>query len=815
MEGSRYDNNLHLCFHGDDAPCGCACPFDLDLRSFMEKMQLGRIDAAFKQYRNAVVFPDIVWRVCPAPCGGSCVRSGRDAALSFRLLERACLEHARSTDPIAFNLPQKSQRIAVVGAGLSGLTCAMKFAPKKYDVTIYEKTGAIGGGLSRYIPEDIYLAEFQKQFGDEKYTLLLDTPVEDLSALDYDAIYVSSGVIATGEGDRIFRCPPDVDPIDMIVHGIASLHDIEWFLKTGRRREEEQPGQKESRAAAMGARALTPAPAVEPENGSAFTKAEAIAEAKRCVRCDCSACLDNCELLRKYQMYPARLMEEVNLTMNPVTLFTGRVALREICSCSQCGLCKQLCPVDVDIGDYFLRTRRELEETDAFPKAFHDFWLRDMAFSNGEAGLLLKSAYPGLQGCGSPGATAVPPVFFPGCQLGASDPRYVTLTYEYLLHHQPDTALLLRCCGAPALWAGDDSLHQAELDAIRGAWEELGRPEFLLACPSCRKMFRDFLPEISCRMIYELFLEFGVPEQGAAAATAAAAAAAATAPAAAATAAATAAAATAAAPTPAPLPTAAVFDPCACRDDPGLQQNIRRLAESAGFALEELPHSREEARCCSWGGQSFTADPALAKSIVANNITRGDDPYIAYCVNCRDILAASGKPVWHILDLLLGINDGKRPSPTATARRESRAELKRQLLSAYGGKVSIPQYEDNGDYGMKETAGPHSAVSPDAVAAAGTAERGTAAAEAQIKLHISDDLARKMSDALILEEDIRGVIAHCESTGQKLLDPGTGRSVGHLKQGIITYWAVYSPDEEGGYTLTDAYCHRMKIEEEE
>ena len=764
MNGSRHENNLNLCFHGDDAPCSCACPFDFDLRSFMEKMQLGRFDAAFRLYRNAVVFPDIVWRICPAPCGKLCARSGRDAPLSFNLLERACLDYARATDPIVFNLPRKAQRIAIIGAGLSGLTCAMKFAPKKYDVTIYEKSDAIGGGLSRYIPEEIFLAEFQKQLGGENYTLLLNTPAEDISLLDFDAVYVSSGAEAAGEGDHIFRCPPDIGPLEMILDGINSLYEIEWYMKTGRRKEAGPAKPKVDDGARIpGAQALTPAPPVIPTNGYSFTKEEAVAEAKRCIRCDCSACLDNCELLRKYQMYPVRLMDEVNLTMNPVTLFTGRAALREICSCSQCGLCKQVCPVDVDIGDYFLRARRELEETKALPEAFHDFWLRDMAFSNDEARLLLRP----------PGETQF--VFFPGCQLGASDPRYVTLTYEYLLGVRPGVALLLRCCGAPALWAGDEGLHSGELSALRGVWEELGRPVFLLACPSCRKMFRDYLPEIPCRMIYGEFLSSGIPGQGGQMS-----------------------------PGQGERPssdfphvpgegaaTASVFDPCASRDDPSLQQSVRDLAESAGFTLLELPHSREEARCCSWGGQSFTADPALAQTVVANAISQSDRPYITYCVNCRDILCAAGKPCWHILDVIFGINDNKRPGPTATARRRNRAGLKRALADRYGDKRSN---EGAGDGDMIQD---------------GDAPHGDGD---MIRLFIDDGLARRMSDALILEEDVCAVIAHSEETGQKLLDPGTGRFVGHLRRGIVTYWAVYAPQGDG-FALFDAYSHRMAIEE--
>lgn len=737
MDGSRQENNLHLCFHGDEAPCTRACPFGVDLRSFMEKMQRGRFDAALREYRNAVVFPDIVWRICPAPCQASCVRSGQDAPLSINLLERACIEHARSTDPLALNVPKKEYRVAVVGAGLSGLTCAMKFAPKKYEVTIFEKTGALGGGLSKHIPEEILLAEIHRQFGNEDYSLLLNTPVEDLGSLAFDAVYVSSGVDLPGEGRHIFRCPPDLSPVEMILDGTRSLYEIEWFLKTGNRRPPEPKAGQAARPNTLKAPDLAPMPAIQPENGESYSKTEAKAEAGRCLLCDCSACMDSCALLRKYHMYPSRLMEEVNLTMNPVTLFTGREALRQICSCSQCGLCKQVCPEGVDIGDYFLRTRRELQETGAFPPAFHDFWLRDMAFSNGPAKLLLKPE--GWAGGGF--------VFFPGCQLGGSDPRYVTAVYEYLLRRLPGTALLLRCCGAPAIWAGDAGLYRAELAAIREAWLELGRPVFLLSCPSCHKMLRDNLPDVPCRMIYD---EFDIPwESGPQRAAGGGA--------------------------------VSVFDPCAARGDPGLQKKIRMLAESMGYTLEELPYHGEEARCCSWGGQSFTAGHALAGSVVAHHITRNENPYIAYCINCRDIFSAAGKECFHILDLLFGINEGLRPPPTRTQHRGNRLSLKRTLAGSYGVGAETAKIAE----------GPPPAT-----------------------LLIDESLALRMSNALILEEDVRAVIMHCETTGQKLRDNAAGHTVGHLRIGIMTYWAAYEPQGGSRYRVVNAYCHRMMIEEE-
>ena len=768
MYGSRHENNLSLCMHDGLAPCSAECPFGLDMRSFVERLQRGRVDAAYRIYRNAVVFPDIVWRVCPAQCQAACERREMDGAVSLKLLEQACVEFTRSTEPIAFNVPQKEQRIAIVGAGLSGMTCALKFAPKKYDVTIFEKTGAIGGGLSAYMPEEVYLNEFTRQFGNEKYTLHLNTPVEDLLSLQYDAVYVSSGVELPGEGLHIFRCPPDLAPVHMIADGIGSLHEIEWYLKTGRRR---QPGEilgetkwHPGEAVAEGTpivvldkKKLNHMPVIAPANGESYTKEEAIDEAKRCVLCDCTACLDYCALLRKYRMYPPRLKEEVELTMNPVTLLTGREALRQISSCSQCGVCKQVCPVGVDVGDYFLRTRRELHDAGAFPPAFHDFWLRDMAFANGEARLLVNPAGTGaasgagaVAGSGAVvGSGAVAQVFFPGCQIGGSDPRYVSQTYARLLEAAPDTALLLRCCGAPAIWAGDSGLHQGELAAIRETWQALGKPVFLLACPSCQKMFKDYLPEIECRMIYGVLLAHVDTRQMEGRGE------------------------------------ASVFDPCASRYDEGTQQAVRQLATAYGYTLEELPYGKDEARCCSWGAQSFTADPVLAKTDAQSWAAWNDTPYITYCTNCRDIFTREGKPCMHILDLVLGINSESREAPTATMRRHNRVALKQGLTEIYGGQIM-----DMGDAGRDDGDG-----------------------EA-IKLLISDELSRAMSEALILEEEIREVIRYCESSGKKMMNRSTGHFAGHLKQGIITYWAEYAPAEEDGtYHLINAYSHRLVMEE--
>jgi hypothetical protein len=236
----------------------------------------------------------------------------------------------------------------------------------------------------------------------------------------------------------------------------------------------------------------------------------------------------------------------------------------------------------------------------------------------------------------------------------------------------------------------------------------------------------------------------------------------------------------------APARQAAVFDPCVSRDNPGLQQSVRALASAAGYALEELPHGRGEAQCCSWGGQIYSANPDYARKIADARVTQSEKPYIVYCANCRDIFAHAGKPCLHILDVLFELNDENRTPPTVTQRRQNRTALRRALSEQYG--EGIPALTEE---------------------------------EISMKLVIDEDLALRMSDDLILEEDVQSVIAHCEETGQKIVKPGAGSFSGHLRRGIITYWVEYTPlgegggDDEASYKVLNVYSHRMAVQEEE
>ena len=120
------------------------------------------------------------------------------------------------------------------------------------------------------------------------------------------------------------------------------------------------------------------------------------------------------------------------------------------------------------------------------PPSAHDFALRDMAFSNSEKFALARN---------QPGTQTSLYAFFPGCQLSASSPEYVENLDAYLSEQLPEAqakgvGLILRCCGAPADWAGRTDLFQAAQAEFMAEYEKMGRPKLVLACSSCYQVLK-------------------------------------------------------------------------------------------------------------------------------------------------------------------------------------------------------------------------------------------------------------------------------------------------------------------------------------
>jgi Fe-S oxidoreductase len=644
-----YTNELVAeCLQNEQAFCTAACPFNLDVRDFIGKLQQGRFNVAYKTYQNTVGFPGIVSSLCDEPCKNVCALKDAGGSISIRMLERASMDFARNTEPDQYNMPLKDKSIAIVGGGISGLACALRLATKKYAVTVFERSSHTGGHLHELMKPEEFMADIEKQFMNEKYTIALNTEITGLDDIAFDAIYIATGkdgndfgLLRSNEGpyasnrDGIFMGGSlnGSGTMKAIADGLNAATAIEMYLKTS---SMSHPDTTFTTKLTYDAIRIKESVAVTPADGTAFSKEEALAEAKRCLKCTCNACVYYSPLLDYFKKFPRRITEEVEVTIHPATLDgNGTVATRLISTCNHCGLCKEVCPKDIDTGEFLLRSHRAMHEKGAMPWAFHEFYLRDMLFSNNEASLV-KTA---------PGFEKSRFMFFPGCQLGASNPEYVTKSYKHLLDQLPDTSLMLGCCGAPAEWAGDEALHASVIDKIRSDWMTMGQPTVILTCPTCNMMFRRYLPEIQCKFLYDFIDIDKLQVSGSFKEI-----------------------------------KASVFDPCASRHEPELQRAIRSVATKAGFSLEPLPMEGKMAECCSYGGQVAIAHPPFATHSVQKRISQNNNPYITYCSNCRDIFASAGKEVWHILDIIFDIKNKNRKEPTVSERRDNRLLLKEQML---------------------------------------------------------------------------------------------------------------------------------------
>ena len=635
------------CYQNELPFCGAACPFNLDCKDIIAKIEKDRYNAAYRSFCNTVGFPAIVAATCDAPCERACFRNRKDAAVRLNALERTVLAQAKKKLPNAYNMPQRTERVAIVGGGISGLGCALFLCNKKYNVTIFEKSDHLGGALRERMDPAAFDEEIRNQFQYETYTLRLNTEITDLAPLcrEYDAVYVATGaggfdfqLTASDEGafasDRegVFLGGSLLGrtPMEALSDGLLASHAVERYIKIHRM---NQPEEHRDTRLLLDEKRLSPTePATVSEDGS-FTAENAKKEAARCVKCACDACMRECDLMRLYGKTPRRLYEEVYITIRPGTLSRdGTWATRLLSTCSQCGLCKEICPQRIDIGAFMLQGHRAMHEKGAMPWAFHDYWLRDMAFSDTEAAFIAKG----------PACAEKPKyIFFPGCQMGASEPEYVKKSFAWLLSREPDSALWVHCCGAPAEWAGSEELHRPVIEEIRRQWEEWGRPVFVFGCPTCAKEFKTYLPQIQGCFLYEKMAEAGVRASVS--------------------------------------EKAAVFDPCGGRDFPALGEAVRKIL--SGQALEKLSHEGREALCCSYGGQTYSAAQAYTLKIASERIRENEVPYIAYCVNCRDTFAYQKKPVYHLLDIIFGLHTADRPAPGLTERWENRQKLKAAYMA--------------------------------------------------------------------------------------------------------------------------------------
>ena len=194
------------CLHCPTKPCISGCPVAVNIPDFIERVKEGSFEEAYQIIHETSSLPAVCGRVCPQEkqCEAKCVRGVKGEAVAIGRLERFVADWHRENVKDELQKPKSNgHKVAVVGAGPAGLTCAGDLAKKGYQVSVFEALHVAGGVLMYGIPEfrlpkTVVQTEIEglKQMGVDIQTNMVigrSESVDDLFDAGYESVFIGSG----------------------------------------------------------------------------------------------------------------------------------------------------------------------------------------------------------------------------------------------------------------------------------------------------------------------------------------------------------------------------------------------------------------------------------------------------------------------------------------------------------------------------------------------------------------------------------------------------------------------------------------------
>lgn len=217
------------------SPCKAECPAHIDVQGYVNLAAKGKFEEALALIKKASPFPSICGRVCHHPCESNCSRGDIDKSVGIHGIERFIADLDLNADKryMPKIKDKKEDKVAIVGSGPAGLTCAYYLAIKGYQVTVFEKATELGGMLTTGIPSyrlpgNIVEAEIQ-HIRDMGVTLKTnveigtDVTVAQLRQEGYKAFFVAVGTqecVQLGiEGEDLDGVYPGLDYLRIVNRG--------------------------------------------------------------------------------------------------------------------------------------------------------------------------------------------------------------------------------------------------------------------------------------------------------------------------------------------------------------------------------------------------------------------------------------------------------------------------------------------------------------------------------------------------------------------------------------------------------------------
>ena len=218
------------------SPCQHTCPVGINIPKYVAHIAAGEYKESIDTIRERNPFPAICGRICHHPCEGKCRRGELDEPVAIRSLKRFVadwyFDHVAELPPPESFPRTKAQKVAVVGAGPTGLSCAYYLAQMGYGATVFEALPVGGGMLSVAIPEfRLPQKVIQQEIDyiancgvDIRYNTPIDVnfTVEDLKKDGFAAVFVAAGA----QRSQRIGIPGELEDIEGFHYGLRFLRDV-------------------------------------------------------------------------------------------------------------------------------------------------------------------------------------------------------------------------------------------------------------------------------------------------------------------------------------------------------------------------------------------------------------------------------------------------------------------------------------------------------------------------------------------------------------------------------------------------------------
>lgn len=230
------DKNRINCYDTGTAPCKAACPAHIAVQGYLKLASQGKFKESLALIKKENPFPAVCGRICNRKCEEACTRGTIDQAVSIDAVKKFIAEQDLHSETryipepvIASNMGRWKEKIAIIGGGPAGLSCAFYLAEKGYNPTVFEKNERAGGMLTYGIPtykleKDVIDAEIEilKEMGVEiklNTEVGKDITIDELRTQGYKGFYIAIGC----QGGRI----PNIPGVDAkgITSAVKFLHE--------------------------------------------------------------------------------------------------------------------------------------------------------------------------------------------------------------------------------------------------------------------------------------------------------------------------------------------------------------------------------------------------------------------------------------------------------------------------------------------------------------------------------------------------------------------------------------------------------------